>query len=88
VQRNAQGETLAAENQRIGFNLEQKQYDYLTKEGIVLARHLTIAPQATELRVLVRDAGSEVLGSVNVPVAGLFEGPGSSVVPAKMEKPK
>ena len=90
VQRNAQGETVAAESQRVGLNLEEKQYEYLAKAGLVLARHLTIKPEAVEVRVLVRDAGSEALGSVSAPVKALFgEGqPANPVAPAKLEIPK
>jgi len=89
VQRNPQGEAVAAENQRIGLDFEEKQYEYLSKAGIVLARHLTILPQASELRVLVRDAGSEVLGSVSIPVQALLEGLAEGVVkPAKMDSPR
>jgi VWFA-related protein len=85
VQRDAQGETVAAESQRIGLNLEEKQYESLAQAGLVLARHLTISPQASELRVLVRDADSHALGSVTVPVLKLL---GSTpVAPAKMPVP-
>jgi VWFA-related protein len=71
VQRNAKGETLAAESQRIGLDLPQKQYEYLSKAGLVFGRHVTIKPDTSELRVVVRDAGSEALGSVSVPVSAL-----------------
>ena len=89
VQRNARGETLAAESQRIGLNLEEKQYEYLSKAGLILVRHLTIDAQASELRVLIRDAGSEALGSVTMPVNALLvaEG-GSGATPTKMDAPK
>lgn len=88
VQRDAKGESVAAENQRIGLNLEEKQYEYLSSAGIVLARHLTISPQAKELRVLLRDVGSGALGSVTIPVRALLEGLQGSVTPAKLESPK
>jgi hypothetical protein len=50
--RDAKEQTVAADNQRVALNLEEKQYQYLEKSGPVLARHLTILPQATEVRVL------------------------------------
>jgi hypothetical protein len=34
---------------------------------MVLDRHVTIAPESTELRVVLRDAGSGSLGSVTIP---------------------
>lgn len=89
VQRNAQAESIAAESQRIGFNFEEKQYEYLSKAGLILAKHLTIKPDAVEMRVLVRDAGSEALGSVTVPVGVLLiDAPGDVGTPAKLERPK
>ncbi|MGB8323198.1 MAG: VWA domain-containing protein [Candidatus Acidiferrum sp.] len=89
VQRDGKGELLAAENQRVGISLEEKQYEYLSKAGMVLGRHLTIAPGADELRVLVRDVSSEALGSVTIPVQALFAGPGTTgtVAPAKLQSP-
>ena len=86
VQWNGRGETVSAETQRIGLNLEEKQYEFLAKAGLVLARHITIAPDATDLRVLVRDASSQALGSVTVPVKTLLAG--EQVAPAKVDLPK
>jgi VWFA-related protein len=88
VQKDAKGETVAAENQRIGLNLEEKQYEYLSKAGLVLARHLTISPQAAEVRVLLRDATSEALGSVTIPVQALLQTQPPVSQPAKLETPK
>ena len=88
VQRDGKGDTVAAESLRIGLKLEEKQYEYLAKAGIVLARHLIIAPEATEVRVLVRDPASDTLGSVTIPVQALLEGLEGSVTPAKVESPK
>jgi VWFA-related protein len=75
VQRDAAGETVAAENQRVGLNFEEKQYEYLSTAGVVLAKHLTISPQSADVRVFARDTSSEALGSVTIPVQALFEGP-------------
>ena len=89
VQRNAKGETVAEESQRIGLNLEEKQYEYLSKAGLVLARHLKFEPGSSELRVLVRDAGSEALGSVTMPVSALLLAEdGGGATPPKMGTPK
>ena len=72
LQRGAKGETVAAESQRVGLDLEEKQYADLSNTGLVLGRHVTIAPEAAELRVLVRDVESEALGSVTIPVNALL----------------
>jgi VWFA-related protein len=74
VQRNAKGETVAAESQRVALDLDEKEYEYLSKAGLVLGRHLVVTVEATELRVLVRDAVSESLGSVTIPLAVLRSG--------------
>jgi hypothetical protein len=69
-----------------GLNFEEKQYEYLSTAGIVLAKHLTIAPRSADVRVFARDTSSEALGSVTIPVQALFEGPQTaSSLPAKSE---
>jgi hypothetical protein len=67
LQRDASGKRVAAEKQHLDLNFETKQYEYLSKVGMVLARHVTITPESTELRVVLRDAGSGSLGSVTLP---------------------
>ena len=89
VQRDAAGETVAAENQRVGLNFEEKQYEYLSTAGMVLAKHLTITVQSADVRVFARDTSSEALGSVTIPAPALLEGPQTaSGSPAKLESPK
>ncbi len=83
VQRDAKGQTVAAENQRLVINLEEKQYEYLGKAGFVLARHLTLDARSSDVRVFVRDESADVLGSVTVPVQALLEGPQTSGEPTK-----
>lgn len=67
LQRDASGKRIAAEKQHLDLNFETKQYEYLAKVSMVLERHLTIAPESTELRVVLRDASSGSLGSVTLP---------------------
>jgi hypothetical protein len=89
VQRAAAGGTIAVENQRVGLNFEEKQYEYLSTPGVVLAKHLTISPQSADVRVFARDTSSEALGWVAIPVQALFEGPQiASSLPAKIESRK
>lgn len=71
LQRDATGASVAAEKQHIELNLEDKQYEYLAKAAMVLDRHLTIVLQSTEVRIVLRDAGSGSVGSVTVPSAAL-----------------
>jgi VWFA-related protein len=72
LQRDATGVSVAAEKQHIDLNLEDKQYEYLAKAAMVLDRHLVIVPQSTEVRIVLRDAGSGSMGSVTVPSAALI----------------
>ena len=67
LQRDASGKRIAAEKQHLDVNLDTKQYEYLSKVAMVFDRHVTIAPESTELRVVLRDAGSGSLGSVTIP---------------------
>jgi hypothetical protein len=83
LQRDASGKTVAAEKQHLELNLEEKQYEYLAKVAMVLDRHVTIAPQSTEIRVALRDTGSGLLGSVTIPTTALFPNATNSISPAK-----
>jgi len=78
LQRDATGKQVAAEEQHIELNLEEKQYEYLSKAAMVLDRHVTVTPRATELRVVLRDAGSGSLGSVTLPTKAFLPKSGNS----------
>jgi VWFA-related protein len=66
------GEVLAAEKQHFEVNFDDQQYAYLSSVGIILLRHIKIAPQASQIRVIVRDAASGALGSVSMPVNAFY----------------
>jgi VWFA-related protein len=83
LQRDSTGTMVASEEQHIGLNLEEKQYEYLSKVAMVLDRHLTIHPQTTEIRVVVRDAGSGLFGSVSMPTTAFFPPEATPPVPEK-----
>ena len=85
LQRDAAGKQVAAEEQHLALNLEEKQYEYLSKVALVLDRHVKIAPQSTELRVVLRDAGSGSLGSVTLPTLALL--PKGEATGTPMEQP-
>ncbi len=72
------GEVLAAEKQHFEVNFDDQQYTYLSGVGIVLLRHIKVAPQATQIRVIVRDAASGSLGSVSMPVKAFYP-PGTPI---------
>jgi hypothetical protein len=68
AQRDASGNILAADKQHFDINFEQKQYEFLSKAGMILQRTVTALPQSDEIRVVVRDLGSGAVGSVTIPV--------------------
>jgi len=86
LQRDASGTRIAAEKQHVDLNLEEKQYEYLSKVALVLDRHVTIAPQSTELRVVLRDAGSGSMGSVRLPTMAFL--PKTENAPSSIKQPK
>ena len=85
LQRDASGKRVAAEEQHLGLNMEEKQYEYLSKVAMVLDRHVTIAPQSAELRVVLRDAGSGSLGSVTLSTMAFVPKPDNA--PALVKQP-
>jgi VWFA-related protein len=68
LQRDAQGKILAADKHRLGLSFEPKQYEFLAKAGIIFESHLTMQAETSEIRVVIRDAGSGAMGSVTMPV--------------------
>ena len=86
LQRDASGKTLSAEKQHMDVNLEVKQYEYLAKAAMVLDRHLTLSPQSTEIRVVLRDAGSGSLGSVTLPASAFVPDAASPAPASKPDK--
>lgn len=81
LQRDATGNMVAAEKQHIGVNLDEKQYEYLSRVAMVLEKHVVVQPQAAELRVVVRDAGSSILGSISLPVSAFLSGTPATLEP-------
>jgi VWFA-related protein len=73
VQSEASGKRVAAEKQHVDIDLETKQYEHMSAAAMVLGRHLIVSPGATDLRVIVRDAGSGSLGSVTLPITALLQ---------------
>jgi hypothetical protein len=53
AQRDSVGKILSAEKQHLDLKLQQAQYEFLAKAGMVLEYHMAIKPQATEIRVVV-----------------------------------
>ncbi|MGA7220136.1 MAG: VWA domain-containing protein, partial [Candidatus Sulfotelmatobacter sp.] len=72
LQKDSTGKFLAAEKQHFDVNFDHREYDSLAKSGLTLQRKLQVDPASTEIRVLVREAGSGAIGSVTIPVKSLL----------------
>ena len=67
-QYNAKGDPINSVEGHLTLNLEKATYDRIMDKGINLVRHMTIAPQAETVKVLVLDTASWAMGTVSVPV--------------------
>jgi VWFA-related protein len=72
VQRDDKWNVIAAEKKHIDLNLTDAQYQGLLTKGAIFERHLALDTSAKEVRAVVRDAGSGMIGSVSVPLKGFF----------------
>ncbi len=73
VQRNAAGETIAAEKQHFDLDMSSEDYERFSRTGLVLQRQLPVPTQSTQLRILVRDSASAAVGSVIISLKSFFQ---------------
>jgi VWFA-related protein len=69
---NDQNKILGALDQTFQLKLPPALYAKLLKEGISLTKELPVAPDAVQLRVVVRDANTGTMGTVRIPIADYF----------------
>jgi VWFA-related protein len=67
VQKNDRGKTFNGESDTISLAMKSETYQKIEKQGFVFHKVIGRAPQATQLRVIVRDVSSGTLGSVTIP---------------------
>jgi VWFA-related protein len=72
LQLDASGKFVAADRQHFGMNFARKEYDFLSRAGLILQRRLVVGPNSAEIRVVILDSGSGALGSVTFPVQLFF----------------
>ena len=72
LQKDSSGKFLEAEKQHVDVKFSHQEYELLAKSGLVLQRRLTMNPNSTEIRVLVRDEGSGSVGSLAVLISKLL----------------
>jgi len=67
-QYDVKGDPINSVEGHLTLNLEKATYDRVMDKGINLMRHMTIAPQAETVKVLMVDTASGAMGTVSVPV--------------------
>jgi hypothetical protein len=72
VQKDEKGAVVAAEKRHVDMDFTDAQYPEMVAKGAIFERHLTLVPDATHVRMLVRDAGSGRIGTVTVPLRAFF----------------
>jgi VWFA-related protein len=82
LEKDAAGTFLVAEKQHFDVNFSRREYDSLAKNGLVLQRRLAINTGSSDVRILVRDAGSGTMGSVTIPVSKYLDRHSNSGPPA------
>jgi hypothetical protein len=71
IQKNEQGKQFNGIDDTVTLTLKPESVTKLRKEGLIYHKFVARVPQATQLRVVVRDASSGTLGSVTVPFSQL-----------------
>lgn len=71
VQKNDQGRDFNGTDNTINLNAQQATYDKIVSEGLGFHQTVQRNPQATSLRIVVRDAPSGNIGTVTVPFKAL-----------------
>jgi VWFA-related protein len=66
------GQSLGTIKKTVGLDVLQEAFDLLVSKGISFGQTLKVRDDAIELRLVIRDAGSGAIGSVNIPLTRLF----------------
>lgn len=74
VQQGPDGHDLTGEAQTLNLRLTRGTYERMMKDGLLWNRDLPVAEGAGRLRIVVRDASSGSIGSVDIPLSKLFSG--------------
>lgn len=65
-----------------GVRPAQGGYEEIMQKGLIFSERVTVNNGAAEMRLVVRDIGSGAIGSVNIPLSGLFA-PNTPPAPVK-----
>jgi len=78
VLRSSQGKALWSDFTSVDMNLSERTHKAMFREGFQLDRTLRLVPEASELRIIVRDITSGAVGSLYIPVSAMLESDGRS----------
>ncbi len=78
LQLGANGKPVKTDGQTVDLNLLPESYKKVMTGGIILNSALDIHADCTSLRVVARDQGSGVIGSLNVPMKKVFSQPAAT----------
>jgi VWFA-related protein len=78
LQLGANGKPVKTDGQTVDLNLLPESYKKVMTGGIILNSALDIHAECTSLRVVARDQGSGVIGSLNVPMKKVFSQPAAA----------
>jgi hypothetical protein len=73
LQRNETGNVFGRVNETIQMNFRDTTYDWLKLSGVTYRRTIDVDPQASIVRVIVRDSSTGNLGSLTIPSSSLLD---------------
>jgi VWFA-related protein len=76
------GKAIGTITKNVGFDVPPESYDLFISKGISFGETLKVRDDAIELRLVARDDGSGVIGSVNIPLTRMFRTT-SAIAPPK-----
>jgi VWFA-related protein len=71
------GRVLDSDHDIVGLRPAQAGYDEIQQKGFSFSEHVKLGSESVEMRLIVRDHGTGAIGSVNVPLTGMFAKPGT-----------
>nr|HEV7955420.1 VWA domain-containing protein [Candidatus Acidoferrales bacterium] len=68
----ASGKQIGSTTKHIAMDVPQDSFDLFTSQGTSFNQRFKVSPEAVELRAVVRDGGSQAIGSVIIPLDRVF----------------
>jgi hypothetical protein len=78
VQLAADGHVVASTSQTLNLNIPAADYESVLRKGLAFSGSVKLVNDATDVRLVARDAGNGSVGTVNISLAKLFAPSGAS----------